>query len=272
MRDYGSVQSTFWTSPTTHGMSDEAKLLSLYLIAGPHTNALGCFRLPDGYVMEDLQWSAEKVTKAFSELLQRGFATRCEGSRWVFIHSFLRFNFSPSPNGTKHVTGLLLQVPLNSTILEPLKAAFIKYVGPISQLEMFDEKPTPSEGAKKPLRSQTQTQTQIQTQSNSPEMNSGPAVIDLPLNTGKDFPVTQAMVDNWHTLYPAVNVLQELRKMIGWLESNPRNRKTERGTPAFINRWLAKSQDTAGRVPSSPGEQPQRKTATQRRAEIQGAQ
>ena len=40
-------------------VSDDARLLALYLLTGQHTNMIGCFRLPDGYVSEDLAWTPE---------------------------------------------------------------------------------------------------------------------------------------------------------------------------------------------------------------------
>lgn len=65
----------------------------------------------------------------------------------------------------------------------------------------------------------------------------------LPTNTGDAFPILQDDVDRWSELYPAVDVLQELRKMVGWLDANPSRRKTARGMRAFIANWLSKQQD-----------------------------
>ena len=83
MRDYGKVYSTFWSSSTTGGMSDDAKLLALYLMTCHHSTIAGVFRLPDGYISEDLGWVPERVSKGFAELLAKGFANRCETTKWV---------------------------------------------------------------------------------------------------------------------------------------------------------------------------------------------
>jgi hypothetical protein len=90
MREYGQVQSAFWQSPDAQAWSDTGKLLALYLLTGPHSNGIGCFRLPDGYVMADLNWSAERVAKGFEELSGKGFANRFDGV--VFLPNFLRWN------------------------------------------------------------------------------------------------------------------------------------------------------------------------------------
>lgn len=90
MREYGQVQSAFWQSPDAQSCTDIGKLLALYLLTGPHANGLGCYRLPDGYVMADLEWSAERVAKGFEELSAKGFANRYDGV--VFVPNFLRWN------------------------------------------------------------------------------------------------------------------------------------------------------------------------------------
>lgn len=68
-------------------------------------------------------------------------------------------------------------------------------------------------------------------------------VFTLPLNDGTEHRVTQADFNKYESLYPAVDVMQELRKMAGWLDGNPKNRKTKNGIRRFINSWLARAQD-----------------------------
>ena len=82
-------------------------------------------------------------------------------------------------------------------------------------------------------------------QASTPEPEE-PAVISLPLNDKTWYPITQKQVDEWSGLYPAVDVMQELRKMVGWLDANTSNRKTRRGIKSFVNRWLSKEQDRGG--------------------------
>lgn len=81
-------------------------------------------------------------------------------------------------------------------------------------------------------------------------------VILLPLNSGKEFAITAAHVAEFEKLYPAVDVPAELRKMRGWLFSNPARRKTARGIMAFCTTWLSREQDkaparTGGRGPGA---------------------
>lgn len=82
------------------------------------------------------------------------------------------------------------------------------------------------------------------------------AVVSIPLNDGTEYPVTQAMADEWALAYPAVDVLQKLREMRAWCLANKANRKTLRGVDAFIVRWLSKEQGRAPRVSGYAGPQP----------------
>lgn len=89
-----------------------------------------------------------------------------------------------------------------------------------------------------------------------------PAVIELPLNDGTAYGVTQEFADEMAKLYPAVDVMQQLNAMKGWLIGNPSKRKTRTGIKRFITSWLAREQDR-GR-PAAQRQtytQPQSKTA-----------
>lgn len=90
----------------------------------------------------------------------------------------------------------------------------------------------------------------------APETGSPPAVITLPLNDRSEYEVQEGQVKEWEALYPAVDVLQELRNMRGWLLANPEKRKTRRGVLRFVTAWLAREQDkggTHGEVSNSGG-------------------
>ena len=120
MREYGSVQTQFWSDLALQNLSTHAKLLAVYLLTGPHTNMLGCFRLPTGYVAEDLKWNEETVYNAFSELDQIRFLIRDPESNWILITNFLDWNPIENPNQGKSLSKLFKRVPNQSTVFKPL--------------------------------------------------------------------------------------------------------------------------------------------------------
>lgn len=111
MRDYGRIYTAFWTSPDVQSMGDDAKLLAAYLLTSQHTTIAGVFRLPDAYVSDDLGWTAQRVSKGFTELFRKGWCNRCETTKWVWIRKFLRWNAPENPNQWKAVRKVGDQLP-----------------------------------------------------------------------------------------------------------------------------------------------------------------
>lgn len=70
-------------------------------------------------------------------------------------------------------------------------------------------------------------------------------VVKIPLNDGSEYGVSEKEYQYYKGIYPAVDVMSELRKMAGWCFGNPKNRKTRRGIGKFINGWLSRAQDKA---------------------------
>lgn len=114
--------------------------------------------------------------------------------------------------------------------------------------------PIPEEGTEE-IREEASDETELLQETEKPVKNSEPAevrelpVITLPLNDNSEYGVSQAETEEYAALYPAVDIVQELRKMRGWCNSNPTKRKTRNGIRKFINSWLAREQDRGG----SPG-------------------
>ena len=111
MRDYGKVHTSFWSSTDIRSMSEDARILSIYLLTCPHSTIAGVFRLPDGYACEDLQWPSERVRKGFVELLAKGFANRCETTKWVVIFKHFDWNQPENPNQRKAAAKVARQIP-----------------------------------------------------------------------------------------------------------------------------------------------------------------
>jgi hypothetical protein len=92
-------------------MSEDARSLAIYLLTCPHNTIAGVFRLPDGYVCDDMQWTPERVSKAFAETVDKGFANRCETTKWVWINKHLEWNPPENPNQRKCAAKIAALVP-----------------------------------------------------------------------------------------------------------------------------------------------------------------
>lgn len=119
-----------------------------------------------------------------------------------------------------------------------------------------DEQETKEEpsGEGKRITDETQNDTPVTLGNTKEKEKESPAIARIPTNKKNVFySVTQEQVSHWKELYPAVNVLAEIKKMQGWCESNPTRRKTMNGVERFITGWLSRSQNnpvSAGAVKS----------------------
>jgi hypothetical protein len=127
MREYGQIQCSFWTDPEIQSLTDQARQLAAYLLTGPHSNGLGCYRLPNGYVEADFNWDNETVSKGFDELLKIGFAKRCESTFFVFIPKFLSWNEISNPNVAKSREKEFNLVSGKASIYAELCLSLLKY-------------------------------------------------------------------------------------------------------------------------------------------------
>ena len=127
MRIYGSIQISFWEGSDIQNLSDQSKLLALYLLTGPHSNMLGCFRLPDGYITEDLKWNDSDVQIAFSQLFEIDFLIRDSSSSWLAIHHFLKWNPIQNPRQGIGIQKLFEFVPKKSMVMKPLINGLLTY-------------------------------------------------------------------------------------------------------------------------------------------------
>lgn len=82
---------------------------------------------------------------------------------------------------------------------------------------------------------------------NSPEVQA-PSVLTMPLVDGSEFDIVQSDIDEWQDAYPAVDVMQELKKMRLWCKDHPKNRKTKTGVRKFITGWLDREQNRGGKA------------------------
>lgn len=264
MRDYGKIHSSFWTSPDIRSMTEDGRTLAAYLLTSPHSNMLGCFRIPLAYVSDDLQWPLERVNEGFAELLIKGFATLSKGSNWVVIHKFLKWNQPENPNVVRAAEKLFAQIPSNSGVKPILAWAIAEFEPRFSVDKLTDSKPfsnpfeTLREAYRKPEpepepEPDSSEQKGFDLMADEPIDPGEPPVAELPLVDGSKHPVRADEVQAWERAYPAVNVPAELLRMGVWLGANPRKRKTARGVNAFIVAWLTRTQDTPRRGTGTDG-------------------
>jgi hypothetical protein len=153
---YGKVHSSFWTDEKVLGLSDQGKLLALYLVSGPHRNAIGCARIPSQYIAADLGWPMQGVSKALRELAEMGFITRDEKSGWTLINNMLKYDPVRGDKAAIGAVRIAKTVPRTGEVyaalyqrLKPILDAELKVYSGVAEYTLE----APSMGDAKDLRS-----------------------------------------------------------------------------------------------------------------------
>ena len=135
MRTYGRIETSFWQNPKVRALScDESRHLLLYLYTCPHGNSLGCFVLPDGYIMADLNWPFETLAVRFSELTAKGFMERDPASFLVRIVGWFGHNKIENKNVAQGAMKIIAALPRGAifdNLLADLAALDNKFLTPL---------------------------------------------------------------------------------------------------------------------------------------------
>lgn len=110
-RPYWRVSPAFWGDEKVGRWGDDSRLLALYLLTCQHRTLEGLFRLPKGYIMEDLGWDSKRLAKPFGELLREGFIDYDEDTKLCLIINALEYQAPENPNQITAAIKLLEALP-----------------------------------------------------------------------------------------------------------------------------------------------------------------
>ncbi len=156
MRRFAKLQPRWYVETLGRSIRGKADLQALvpYLMAGPHTNAIGLYRLPLHYVVGDLGWDEERVKAAIAELVSLEFCRHDPESEVIWIVDGFRNEFERDlerdptkrePRQIPMVAGLVAEVresPLADEFIDRYRA---EYPVLLSRIEA-SPKVAPSEG------------------------------------------------------------------------------------------------------------------------------
>jgi len=111
MRDYGKLATRFWSDRRVIGLSDHAKLVFIYLLAGAETNCIGCFRVTTLHLAASEICDPEAAKCAIDDLVGVGLIQYDDDAKVVLLPHFLKYN--PICNGSsgKAAIKAVLAVP-----------------------------------------------------------------------------------------------------------------------------------------------------------------
>jgi hypothetical protein len=122
---------------------------------------------------------------------------------------------------------------------------------PVMQTAPLAPQPDASGTTPAPTPAPTPTQRKTPTESFCSEPFSGseqsPCFVMVFPCVGKgpnSWGLSESKLAEYREAFPGVDVLSECRKALQWCVDNPSRRKTARGMPAFLNRWLERAQNS----------------------------
>ncbi|MPM13396.1 hypothetical protein SDC9_59753 [bioreactor metagenome] len=282
---YVKVFSDMWISEDFKSLTSNEKVLFMYLLSCEHCNAIGFYRLPIGYINADIGVDSKTIETCLASLEKRGMISYDKQSSMVLVRNYLRWNFLENDNQMKSAVRSFEQ--LKRTHLD---CEFVQVVNQYCP-HMIEKSATAKELLEKGFDNGSETVTEplsngsetvadseeeeeyrIQKQNKKSSCSepseksdsieaapSSPVFLELPCIVSKKNPtglyaVTEAEIEEHHQIFPALDIHQEFRDMLGWLKAKPANKKSD--VKSFIYRWLKKSQDKA------PASQPRNQTPT----------
>lgn len=262
---YTKIDDITWRQMKQKRISDTSKILYLYLFTCPHRNMIGLYYIPFEYCSADLCMSIETVSKGFHELEKAGLLAYDKAEEMVLLVDFFKTNPMDNANVEKKACSVFLDLPetqlfqcfadilnamdkpyslLLNTVSERLSKGYAKgYANTEDRRQNTEDR---RQKAEKESRIQ-KTEDSSAPCDAAADGEAEPFAYTLPLNNSEEYGITQSQVDEFQSLYPAVDVEQQLRNMRGWLNNNPKNRKTASGIGRFVNGWLTREQNRAPR-------------------------
>lgn len=131
---FTKIESLIWEDPKFKGLSDDGRILFIYVLTCKHRNIIGLYQLPIMYGAHDLGWSMERINKGLKELLAKGFINYDYEAHTIFIKNFLKYNALENPNQVKAAIKALegtYSNSLDSALLEVLETITSPTIKPL---------------------------------------------------------------------------------------------------------------------------------------------
>lgn len=253
MAEYRTIRMNFWNDPYIEGLPVSHKLIYVYLFTCPHTNNLGLMEVSERKIGFETGASARDVSEALERFEKDKKIVR-DGLK-IWLANFIKHQTTTSE---KLIAGLQKLIPdIGSPKI--CHALCLRYPHIFDGLGYPIDTLSIGSGEREEEEEREKEEEGEEEGRGSPEQNCSeppppsPVVASIPVvgkKGGIEAPITQADVDEWQTLFPAVNVMQEIRNIRAWNLANPKKRKTLEGYKKHVVTWLTKEQNR-GRSPTA---------------------
>lgn len=113
------VSSAIWNDEKFQPLTQDTKLLLLYLITCPHGNMVGLYVLKNLYACADLGWGEDKYKLHLNDLIRAGFVEYDDSQQVILIRKQLKSD--PIESNRNNVKGAIFQI-------EKVPATYLKQI------------------------------------------------------------------------------------------------------------------------------------------------
>lgn len=147
-----------------------------------------------------------------------------------------------------HSTENTDQVQLDSRINHESKHGSIRLGNAEHSYLALNPSPIPKNTCSEPSPTPSKpTATLFEIEATEPTPEPIEVVLEYPTQSKvKQWHLTRPQLDAWRVDYPGLEVLVECRKARAWVDANATKRKTPKGMPGFLVRWLNKAVNSGG--------------------------
>lgn len=154
MATYFRICPRIWYEPWDTDM----RYLALYLLTNDRRETEGLYRITKRAMLADLQWSANRFSRAWDALLEAGFMDYDDEANVVFIRNALKYQQPENPNQRKHAVAVVEQLPQTHLFNDLLYAAE-RYSKPLAKV-LVEAFPNGSGTLAEPLANRSETVTE----------------------------------------------------------------------------------------------------------------
>jgi hypothetical protein len=108
---YQRIFTSIWQDEKVLQLSEDGRVLFLYILTSPHSNSLGLYVLLKQYILGDLGWDNKRLDKPFAELISQGLIDYDEKNRLILVENHLKHNPIANLNQVKANVKLTLRMP-----------------------------------------------------------------------------------------------------------------------------------------------------------------
>lgn len=134
---FTKVDALMWSDVEFKSLSDDGKLLFIYILTCNHRNIIGLYHLPIPYGSYDMSWKEERFSKGLHELLSKGLINYNFNNNIVLIPNYLKYNPLENQNQVKGAMKALDTIPANGLdkgLVETLKGLDKPFTKPLIEL------------------------------------------------------------------------------------------------------------------------------------------